>query len=69
MLLTHDGCGHVSFENPSKRGGRAKSAYLVHLVASPCGTVCPSDWQAFDPELREAAQVKGGAAWHQLVGG
>jgi hypothetical protein len=51
VLLTHDGYGLVSFEDPSKRVDRAKSACLVHLVTPPRGTVCPSDRQSFDPNF------------------
>jgi TAP-like protein len=49
VLLTHDGYGHVSFTDPSACVERASTAYLVHLVVPPRGTVCPSNRQPFDP--------------------
>lgn len=51
VLLTHDGYGHVSFTDPSKCVERARSAYLVHLITPPPGTVCPSDHQPFEPSF------------------
>lgn len=50
-LLTHDGYGHVSFQDPSGCVDRAKTAYLVHLTIPPRGTVCPSDRKPFDPNF------------------
>jgi len=53
VLLTHDGYGHVSFQDPSTCVEEASTAYLVHLVTPPRGTVCPSDRQPFDPHFGE----------------
>lgn len=52
VLLTHEGYGHLSFQNPSSCVDRAIVDYLVDLVTPPPGTVCQSDHQPFDPELR-----------------
>jgi pimeloyl-ACP methyl ester carboxylesterase len=51
ILLTHDGYGHLSFQDPSSCVERAESEYLVHLVVPQHGTVCASDRQPFDPEF------------------
>ena len=51
VLLTHDGYGHLSFQDPSACVEQATTAYLVHLITPPRGTVCPSDHQPFDPDL------------------
>jgi pimeloyl-ACP methyl ester carboxylesterase len=50
-LLTHDGFGHVSFQDPSKCIDRARIAYLVNLDTPPKGTVCSSDKKPFDPNF------------------
>jgi pimeloyl-ACP methyl ester carboxylesterase len=52
VLLTHEGYGHLSFQNPSACVDKAMADYLVDLITPPAGTVCPSDHQPFDPELR-----------------
>jgi len=49
VLLTHDGYGHVSFQDPSACVDRARVAYLVKLITPPKGTVCRSDKQPFAP--------------------
>jgi pimeloyl-ACP methyl ester carboxylesterase len=49
VLLTHDGYGHVSFQDPSACIERARVAYLVRLITPPKGTVCQSDKQPFTP--------------------
>jgi len=51
VLLTHDGYGHVSFQDPSACIDRARMAYLVTLNTPPKGTVCSSDRQPYDPEF------------------
>ncbi len=51
VLLTHDGYSHTSPLDPSSCVERATSAYLVHLVTPPPGTVCPSNHQPFDPSF------------------
>jgi hypothetical protein len=50
--LTHEGYGHLSFQNPSKCVTDAMVDYLVHLITPPPGTVCPSDHKPFDPDFR-----------------
>ena len=51
VLLTHDGYGHLSFQDPSACVEHATIAYLIHLITPPRGSVCPSDHQPFDPGL------------------
>jgi len=51
VLLTHEGYGHLSFQDPSTCVDKAMVDYLVDLVTPPPGTVCQSDHQPFDPEL------------------
>jgi len=53
VLVTHDGYGHISFQDPSECVERATTAYLVNHVTPPRGTVCPSDRQPFDPDFGE----------------
>ena len=49
VLLTHNGYGHVSFQDPSACIDRARVAYLVRLITPPKGTVCQSDKKPFAP--------------------
>jgi pimeloyl-ACP methyl ester carboxylesterase len=49
VLLTHDGYGHLSIQDPSTCVDRARAAYLVSLITPPKGTVCKADKQPFDP--------------------
>jgi pimeloyl-ACP methyl ester carboxylesterase len=49
VLLTHDGYGHVSFQDPSTCIDQARVAYLVRLITPPKGTVCRSDTLPFAP--------------------
>ena len=49
VLLTHDGYGHVSFQDPSACVEKARVKYLVELITPPKGTVCKADKQPFDP--------------------
>jgi pimeloyl-ACP methyl ester carboxylesterase len=49
VLLTHDGYGHLSFQDPSTCVEKARVAYLVELITPPKGTVCKADQQPFDP--------------------
>jgi pimeloyl-ACP methyl ester carboxylesterase len=51
VLLTHDGYGHLAFQDPSACVDHATVEYLVHLVVPPRGTVCASDRQPFDPKF------------------
>lgn len=49
VLLTHDGYGHLSLQDPSACVEKARVRYLVALVTPPRRTVCRSDKQPFDP--------------------
>jgi pimeloyl-ACP methyl ester carboxylesterase len=49
ILLTHEGYGHLSFQDPSTCIDKATFRYLTELVTPPPGTVCQSDQQPFDP--------------------
>ena len=49
VLLTHDGYGHVSFQDPSACVEMARVKYLVELITPPKGTVCRADKQPFEP--------------------
>jgi pimeloyl-ACP methyl ester carboxylesterase len=51
VLLTHEGYGHLSFQNPSVCVDDAMFAYLTELITPPAGTVCQSDQQPFDPDF------------------
>ena len=51
VLLTHEGYGHLSFQNPSACVDEATVAYLTELITPPTGTVCQSDQQPFDPDF------------------
>jgi pimeloyl-ACP methyl ester carboxylesterase len=52
VLLTQEGYGHLSFQNPSACVDQWMLDYLVDLVTPPKGTICESDQQPFDPDLR-----------------
>lgn len=49
VLLTHEGYGHLSFQDPSACVERARVAYLVDLTTPPPGTVCMPDQVPFGP--------------------
>jgi hypothetical protein len=49
VLLTHDGYGHLSFQDESECVERARVEYLVDLITPPKGTVCPADGRPFAP--------------------
>ena len=51
VLLTHEGYGHLSFQNPSACVDKAMVDYLIELITPPPGTVCQSDQQPFDSSL------------------
>jgi pimeloyl-ACP methyl ester carboxylesterase len=51
VLLTHEGYGHLFFQNPSECVDNAMADYLANLTTPPPGTVCQSDQQPFDPAL------------------
>ena len=52
VLLTQEGYGHLSFQNPSACVDQAMVDYLTELITPPPGTVCQSDQQPFDPDFR-----------------
>jgi hypothetical protein len=62
VLLTHDGYGHLSFQDPSTCVERAETDYLVHLAVPRRGTVCASDRQPFAPEFSHRGEPAR-AAW------
>jgi hypothetical protein len=47
VLLTHDGYGHLSFQDPSGCIEAARERYLVDLVVPDRGTVCAADQVPF----------------------
>ena len=49
VLLTHQGYGHLSFQDPSACVDQAMVDYVTELITPPRGTVCQSDQQPFDP--------------------
>jgi len=51
VLLTHDGYGHTSDEDPSACIQREVAAYLIRLATPPPGTVCRSDHLPFSPDF------------------
>lgn len=53
-LLTHDGYGRVSFQDPSACVERARVDYLVRPSTPPEGTVCGSDSEPFDPRFGQS---------------
>lgn len=48
VLLTSEGYGHLSFNNPSACIEAARTAYLVNLETPAPGTVCQADQQPFN---------------------
>lgn len=52
VLLTHDGYGHISYQDPSACVERARVDYLVNLITpAPGARVCTSDQPPFQPDL------------------
>jgi hypothetical protein len=49
VLLTHEGYGHLSFQDPSTCVDDATVDYLTELITPPPGTVCQSGQLPFDP--------------------
>jgi pimeloyl-ACP methyl ester carboxylesterase len=47
VLLTHQGYGHLSFQDPSRCVEEARTRYLVDLVTPAPGTVCAADQVPF----------------------
>ena len=50
VLLTHDGYGHLSFNDASACVEKARTAYLVDLEVPEAGTVCAADQKPFFSE-------------------
>lgn len=48
VLVTHDGYGHVSIQDPSVCIDQMRTSYLVDLVAPAKGTVCAADGRPFN---------------------
>ena len=51
VLLTLDGYGHTSDQDPSVCIDRAVRHYLISTTPPPDGTVCQPDRQPFDPNF------------------
>jgi pimeloyl-ACP methyl ester carboxylesterase len=51
VLLTHEGYGHLAFQDPSACVNKAIVDYLVDLTTPPKGKSCQSDRQPFDPDF------------------
>jgi len=47
VLLTHEGYGHLSYQDPSACVEQARAPYLVDLITPPPGTICQADQQPF----------------------
>jgi pimeloyl-ACP methyl ester carboxylesterase len=47
VLLTHDGYGHISYQDQSACVDAARTAYLVSLTTPKPETVCPADGRPF----------------------
>ena len=43
VLLTEDGYGHLTVNDPSQCVDQARTRYLVDLITPPRGTVCQAD--------------------------
>ncbi len=52
VLLTHNGYGHLSYQDPSICVDRARVDYLVNLTTPGRGAVCQSDQRPFQPSLK-----------------
>ena len=63
VLLTHEGYGHLSFQDPSTCVDQAMVEYVTELITPPPGTVCQSDQQPFDPHFgaRSTSTACGGS--------
>jgi pimeloyl-ACP methyl ester carboxylesterase len=57
ILLTHDGYGHTSTEDPSACVERAEQRYLVSLIVPKRKTVCSSDRPPFDANFGKPLPV------------
>jgi hypothetical protein len=50
-LLTHEGYGHLAFQDPGACVDQAMDRCLTGLITPPKRTVCQSDHDPFDPNL------------------
>jgi pimeloyl-ACP methyl ester carboxylesterase len=57
VLLTHEGYGHLWFQDPSVCVSKAMADYLINLTTPPEGTRCRSDHAPFDPHFGEPPQL------------
>src|SRR5262245_34875957 len=51
VLLTQEGYGHLTFQDPSVCVNKAMVEYLVDLITPPKGTFCESEHKPFDPDF------------------
>ena len=51
VLITQEGYGHTTSQNPSACVNKAITDYLTELITPPRGTVCQSNQQPFDPDF------------------
>ncbi len=51
VLLTHDGYGHISYQDPSACIEQARVDYLVDLITPRKGAVCEADQRPFQPDV------------------
>jgi pimeloyl-ACP methyl ester carboxylesterase len=51
VLLTHEGYGHLNFQDPSTCVVEAMADYLTELIVPPKGSVCESNHLPFDPNF------------------
>jgi pimeloyl-ACP methyl ester carboxylesterase len=51
VLLTHEGYGHLFYQDPSVCVSNAIADYLINLTTPPQGKVCRSDREPFDPRF------------------
>ena len=51
VLLTLNGYGHTSDQDPSACLDRAVRHYLITTTPPPDGTICQADRQPFDPDF------------------
>ena len=57
VLLTHDGYGHTSDEDPSACIQRRVAAYLTRLATPPPRTVCRSDHLPLESQIRAVTRL------------
>ena len=57
VLLTHEGYGHLWYQDPSVCVSKAMADYLINLTTPPKGTSCKSDREPFDPDFGKPPQL------------